>query len=125
MSAPSFGTALHAGVVAARVTRLDKAGVALRGQALVYGSAQAMGGIARSGTDVACQSRERTADDTDGVALLKLSQPQSSHLISPISYISTTNSHPSMDNGNSKIERLEKLGMDKRTFASGPGKCPK
>jgi hypothetical protein len=46
VSVPSFGTALHAGVVAAGVTRLDKTGVALRGQALVYGSAQAMGGIA-------------------------------------------------------------------------------
>jgi hypothetical protein len=46
VSVPSFGTALHAGVVAARVTRLDKAGVALRGQALVYGSAQTMRRIA-------------------------------------------------------------------------------
>jgi len=51
---------------------------------------------------VACQSRERTADDTDGVALFTLSQPQSSHLTSHISQ--PPNSHPS--NGTMGTQKL-------------------
>ena len=66
---PSFRTALHAGIVGSRVTRADETRVALRCQALIYCSAQTMRGIARSRTDMACKTRERTADDTDGIAL--------------------------------------------------------
>ena len=53
-SLPSFRTALHASIIASRVTRLHETGIALRGQALVYCSAETVRCIGGSGTDVAC-----------------------------------------------------------------------